>query len=77
MIGVSFDSDKHAWKDAVKKDGLNWVQVVDTTGFEGQLAKYYGIETIPENILLDKKGKIIDFGLSGKELETKLKRLCK
>ena len=69
MVGVSFDKDKKSWTRAVLRDQLHWTQVIDPNSFEGEMAKYYGIEAIPANFLLDKEGKIIGVGLTPKEIE--------
>ena len=48
------------WKDAVKEDGLPWIQVLnnqDRDKFDA--VKAYGITAFPTKILLDKDGKII------------------
>jgi thiol-disulfide isomerase/thioredoxin len=74
LVGVSFDMDKLKWKQAIVKDGLHWMQVIDTHAFEGEMAKYYGIEAIPANFLLDKDGKILAVGLTTKEIEEKLSK---
>jgi peroxiredoxin len=69
MIGVSFDEDKLKWKQAIAKDQLHWKQAIDPEAFEGKMARYYDIEAIPANFLLDKEGKIIGSGLTPAEIE--------
>ncbi|MGN6439460.1 MAG: TlpA family protein disulfide reductase [Agriterribacter sp.] len=39
------------------------------------LAKRYGIQLIPQNLLLDPSGKVIDKNLRGPELHTKLEEV--
>lgn len=74
IIGVSLDEDKTAWKKAILQDNLKWTQLNDEKTFEGQLAKYYNIGTIPQNILVDDKNQIIGINLSIKEIEIILKQ---
>ncbi len=69
IIGISWDQDWTKWKQAIIKDSLPWKQVVDEKGKYGDLGSYYDIEAIPDNILIDKEGKILGVGLSGKEIE--------
>ncbi len=69
MIGVSFDEDKQKWKQAIAKDLLQWKQAIDPEAFKGEMARYYDIEAIPANFLLDKEGKIIGGGLTSAEIE--------
>lgn len=75
MIGVSLDKEKEKWTKAIIKDGLNWTQVIDQKVFDGEMAKYYGIEAIPTNFLLDKEGKILGVGLTPKEIEQMIGKL--
>jgi len=75
ILGVSFDKDEKKWKAAIIKDGLPWKQVIDEKGFSGALGRHYDIEAIPQNMLLDKEGKIMGVELSADEIEEILKKL--
>lgn len=75
IFGVAFDQDEKKWKAAIIKDSLPWKQVIDKNKFSGELGKYYAIESIPQNILLDKDGKIIGVQLSTDEIEKILKKV--
>jgi len=77
MIGVSLDKDKSKWMQAMIKDSLQWTQLIDIKAFEGQLAEYYHIETIPTNFLVDQDGKILAVKLTTEELEDELKKILK
>lgn len=75
VFGVSLDSKKDAWIEAIQKDGLNWAQVSDLKFWNSGPAKLYGIRGIPGNVLLDRSGKIIARNLRGEDLEKKLAEL--
>ncbi len=75
IIAVSFDENKENWLRAIRKDNLNWIQVSDLKGWKNDLAKKYGIISIPSNFLLDKDGKILARNLRGEELLKKLTEL--
>jgi peroxiredoxin len=75
VFGVSLDSKKDAWIQAIQKDGLNWPQVSDLLFWDSAPAKLYGIRGIPGNVLLDRSGKIIARNLRGEDLEKKLAEL--
>lgn len=77
VFGVSLDSNKDAWLKAVQKDNLTWPQVSDLKGWGNDVAKLYGITSIPQNLLLDKDGKIIAKNLRGADLEAKLEEIFK
>jgi peroxiredoxin len=77
ILGVSLDSQKESWEQAIKKDKLSWTQVSDLKGWQNSAAELYGIKSIPMNFLLDKDGKIIGKSLRGQELEEKLGEIMK
>ncbi|WP_439129175.1 thioredoxin-like domain-containing protein [Polaribacter sp.] len=56
IFGISQDTDTEKWKEAIKEDKLGWTQVIDTLNNSGRM---YNLTTIPYNVLLDRKGKII------------------
>lgn len=75
VFGVSLDTDKSKWMDAIAKDGLAWTQVSDLIGWSNAAAKQYGVMSIPANFLLDKEGKIIAGNLRGEDLLKKLEEV--
>lgn len=77
VLGVSLDrpGKKDDWLAAIKADGLAWTQVSDLKFWDNDVAKLYGIKSIPQNYLLDPTGKIIGKNLRGDELTKKLAQL--
>ncbi len=59
IIGVSLDNEKTNWTKAIEQDKLNWTNVSDLKGSENEGALRYGVNGIPDNILIDKNGVII------------------
>ena len=74
IIGVSLDrpNAKDKWLKAIHDDNLTWTHVSDLKFWENEVAKQYGIRAIPQNVLLDPKGKIIGKNLRSDELDQKL-----
>ncbi len=77
VLGVSFDQNKDKWLQAIDADKLVWTQVSDLKGWGNEAGKLYGISSIPQNLLLDKEGKIIAKNLRGPELDAKLEEIIK
>ncbi|MFD2244802.1 TlpA disulfide reductase family protein [Pontibacter ruber] len=77
IFGVSLDQSKEKWVKAIADDKLTWPHVSDLKGWESAAAQLYGVDAIPQTILLDKEGKIIAKNLRGAELEAKLASLLK
>ena len=77
IVGVSLDQGKAAWAEAVKKDGLPWIHVSDLKGWKNEVAVMYGINSVPQNLLIDPNGQIIAKNLRGDALTQKLAELIK
>lgn len=77
VLGISLDNPgkKDAWLAAIEKDQLNWTQLSDLNGWNNEVAKQYGIRSIPQNFLVAPNGKIIGKNLRGEELHRKLKEV--
>ncbi|MCO6485859.1 MAG: TlpA family protein disulfide reductase [Saprospiraceae bacterium] len=75
ILGVSLDSDRQRWLDAIQKDGLVWTQVSDLQGWRNAAGQLYQVSSIPHTVLLDREGRIIARGLRGAALEQKLAEL--
>ncbi|MFC3562449.1 redoxin domain-containing protein [Pedobacter jamesrossensis] len=71
VLSVSIDTDKMNWLNAIKEDKLPWMQVSDLKK-ENEVAKLYGVTTIPSNVLIDPDGKIIAKDIKGKDLRDTL-----
>jgi peroxiredoxin len=77
IYSVSLDSKETDWKKAITKQKLNWIQVIDKGDWESPTAVNWGIQAIPTTIILDKKGVIRYFNLSGKTFTNVIEMLLK
>jgi peroxiredoxin len=77
VLGVSLDKEtgREAWLKAIEKDGLAWHQVSDLKYWQNAVALDYGVQSIPQNFLLDPSGKIVAVNLRGDKLQTTLSQL--
>lgn len=78
IISVSIDVNKQDWLQAIKKDNMTWINVCDLEGSNKSLVqRVYVASGIPDNYLIDPKGKIIAKRLLGDELNKRLEDLLK
>lgn len=77
VLGVSLDRGREAWLKAIKDDGLTWTHVSDLKYWNNEAAQQYGVQSIPQNFLLDPQGKIIAKNLRGEDLDRKLAEVIK
>ena len=75
VLGVSLDRKRDRWIGAIKQDGLPWHHISDLKGWQNQVAKDFGVHSIPHTVLIGKDGKIIARGLRGSALEQKVAEL--
>ena len=68
IVGVSLDKDKASWLAAIEQTGQKWPQMSDLKGWDCLGAQFYGIQSIPANVLIDEHGKIVAKDLRGDEL---------
>jgi peroxiredoxin len=75
IYGVSMDSSAINWKNAIQKDGLEWVQVSDLQGFDSPMREEFEVEALPTNYLLDQNGRIIAKNIDVADLKGELDHL--
>lgn len=77
MLGISLDIDKAIWKEAIKRDTLNWEQVCDFTGLNSETATQYAVLSLPSNMLIEPNGTIVARNIQADSLANKLKEVLK
>jgi len=77
VLSVSLDRNETEWKKAIESDGLIWKQhILDKNG---QIARNYGVTSIPTGFLIDGDGKIVATGqtIRGIGLHVEIDKLLK
>ena len=69
IASISVDATREAWEQGSTEHELAWVNLGQEQGFEGDVAKSYGVTFIPQTYLVDSKGCIIQKRLSSNHLE--------
>jgi peroxiredoxin len=77
IVSVSLDAGKSQWVDAINKDGMPWIHVSDLKGWKNEVAILYGVNSVPQNFLIDPNGVIVARDLRGDDLITKLSAYIK
>jgi len=74
VLSVSLDQvgKRDAWLRAIHEDQLTWQHVSNLKFWDDDVARLYMIRSIPQNFLIDPKGKIVAVNLRGEELLKKL-----
>jgi thiol-disulfide isomerase/thioredoxin len=58
IVGISLDQDEGKLKQIVADKEMSWPHHFDGKGWENTLAQKYGVNSIPEMWLVDKKGMV-------------------
>ncbi|WP_343304101.1 TlpA disulfide reductase family protein [Chitinophaga niabensis] len=77
IISVSLDDNAQRWKDAIVKDGMPWYHVSGLKKWEEPVAVFFGINAVPDNFLLDAKGRVVARGLKGEALYKKIEEMTR
>ncbi len=68
IVGVSLDSNRDSWLNAISTMGLNWLHVSDLKGWQCSAAQTYQVHSIPASVLVDQQGNIVAKDLRGEQL---------
>lgn len=78
MLSVSLDQNKNAWIKAIKDDNLYWENhMSDLRGWNSEAANIYGVQFIPQAVLVGPDGKIIGKYQFAEQAEADLQKLLK
>lgn len=75
IVSISLDEDKDIWTKAIDIYGMKWPQMTNLKGWNEPAAIVYGINNLPELIIIDKEGNIVARGLRGGQLQDKIDEL--
>lgn len=75
ILAVSLDKTRAAWLKGIAEDGLTYHHVSELKYWDSDIARLYGIRSIPSNLLIDKDGKIVAKNLRGSDLGSTLQQL--
>ncbi|AMR27797.1 alkyl hydroperoxide reductase [Hymenobacter psoromatis] len=70
VLGVSLDrpTGRAAWLKAIENDHLTWTHVSDLKFWKNDVAILYGIQAVPQNLLIGPDGRIVAKNVRGEEL---------
>lgn len=80
LLGVNLDAHHEGVKDvktatpivrhALVHHGVMWPNVLNDDGTDGDIARAYGVSTVPSNVLIGADGKVLGVSITAPELET-------
>ncbi|RKS95245.1 peroxiredoxin [Flavobacterium limicola] len=74
IVGISLDTDKTKWMNAIQKDKLAYEQLIDAKGFDAKAALLFGVEQLPSAYLFDVSGKLVAINPTEEEIIILIKK---
>jgi thiol-disulfide isomerase/thioredoxin len=74
VVGISVDTDKQKWNNAIIKDKLEYGQLIDPSGFDAKSAVLFGVEQLPNSYLFDSTGTLISINPTEEEIIQLIKK---
>ena len=75
VVGVSLDSDRKRFESFVRERGMDFPQHFDGKKWENEVARLYGVRSIPRTVLLDRSGRIAHVNAKGPALHAAIEAL--
>jgi peroxiredoxin len=75
IIGISLDQRKERLEAFIAEKKMTWPQQFDGKGWENEVSRKFGIDSIPATFLVDKEGKVARLDLRGDALEKAVEEL--
>lgn len=78
FVGISMDTDKTAWNNAIEKYAIKYAQASELVKFhDTKIAALYGVKWIPSLVLVDPEGKVVLSTVLSDKMEKKLASIFK
>ena len=68
IVAISLDEDKEALARYVRDRGIAWKVGFSGRGWQDEIVRRYGVNSLPAKYLIDRRGMLRQFNLSGEEL---------
>jgi len=77
IISVALDDNKETWRNLIKRNNYNWIQLIDEKMWQGPAANTLKFDSIPFNFLVSPDGHILSKAIKPDSLLTVLKNTIK
>lgn len=77
IIGISLDANVEDSKRIIRRDSVQWPNICEGQLFESPIIKKLGMQTVPDNIVINPQGKIVARGLAAEDLKKQIEKLLK
>ena len=75
ILSISLDREETEWRFGMERDSMEWRQASDLLYWESPVSKYYRVQKIPYEVLIDSNGKIIAADSKRHAMNTKIRNI--
>lgn len=75
IISIAFDMDTSVWKQNLRDKPYRGTKLIEPKSFNSDIARDYGIRTLPYNIVIDRNGHIIGRNIRNTEMAALLQEI--
>ena len=78
IISIALENDIEAWKATVESKGIaheGWLHACDGAGTESPAAKLFGIEQLPQIVLIEPEGRAVSLDMETDELVMRIEQI--
>jgi|SRR5262245_6578311 len=77
ILGISIDNTVARAQQTIKEKGMDWPQLADGKGFDGEIPLKYHVDGTPTIFVLDREGRIVARPSSAKQIEENLQTVLR
>ena len=77
IVGICLDGNLNNCRQRVSRDSITWPTICDGRIWDTPLLSTFAIADVPDNVLIDSKGRIVARSMDGKQLEERINNLLK
>lgn len=75
IVGISLDSERQALESFLREQEIPWTILYEENAERGPMAAYYGINSVPTMMLVDRNGRVVSTHVRTEELPQSLGQL--
>lgn len=77
LLGICLDGSVYDCKQRVRRDSLPWPILCDGLMWESPLLSKFGLADVPDNVIIDKRGRVVARSVPKQQLEERISKLLK
>jgi len=75
IVGISLDTDRGKLKSFLSEHKMKWPQYYDGKGWQNEISSRFGVNSIPQIVLLGRDGVVLSKNIRGEQLKERVKGL--